>query len=90
MLLKQNEAGQLSPWVQDDKFAVPLSTVKMSKNKYADKLQPVPASFANALNKLEQQYKQIKYLQLWLPELEERYTYHSTTGFCQVQKQEVL
>lgn len=90
LLLKQNEAGQLSPWVQDDKFAVPLSTVKMSKNKYADKLQPVPASFANALNKLEQQYKQIKYLQLWLPELEERYTYHSTTGFCQVQKQEVL
>ncbi|MGR6503941.1 CRISPR-associated helicase Cas3' [Shewanella sp. Koi 1] len=90
LLLKQNDAGQLCPWVDDDSFAVPLSTVKMSKNKFADKLQPVPALFANAISKLEQQYKQIKYLQLWLPELEERYTYHSTTGFCQAQKQEVL
>jgi CRISPR-associated endonuclease/helicase Cas3 len=86
LLLKQNEAGQLIPWVQDEKFTVPLSTVKISKNKFADKLQPVPATFSTAISNLEQQYKQIKYLQLWLPELEENYTYHSTTGFCQVQK----
>lgn len=90
LLLKQNEAGQLAPWIDDEKFAVPLSIVKMSKHKFADKLQPIPATFANAVSQLEQQYQQIKYLQLWLPELEENYTYHSTTGFCQVQKQEVL
>ncbi len=90
LLLKQNEAGHLIPWIQDEKFAIPLSTVKVSKNKFADKLQPVPATFATAISNLEQQFKQIKYLQLWLPELEENYTYHSTTGFCQVQKQEAL
>jgi CRISPR-associated endonuclease/helicase Cas3 len=90
LLLKQNEAGELVTWIQDEKFAVALSTVKMSKHKFSDKLQPLPASFSNAISQLEQKYKQIKYLQLWLPEFEEHYTYHSTTGFCQVQKQEVL
>ncbi|MBV7315797.1 CRISPR-associated helicase Cas3' [Shewanella sp. NIFS-20-20] len=90
LLLKLNEAGQLAPWIDDEKFAVPLSTVKMSKHKFADKLQPIPATFANAVSQLEQQYQPIKYRQLWLPALDKNYTYHSTTGFCQVQKQEVL
>jgi CRISPR-associated endonuclease/helicase Cas3 len=39
---------------------------------------------------LIQQYKQAKYLQCWLPELDPNFTYHSTTGFCEQQKQEVL
>jgi CRISPR-associated endonuclease/helicase Cas3 len=90
LLLQQDSAGQLTPWVNDEKFALQLSTVKISKHKYADKLQLMPAELANAIESLEKQYRQIKYLQLWLPETDPDFTYHSTTGFCERQKQEVL
>ncbi|MGO4893178.1 CRISPR-associated helicase Cas3' [Flavobacterium sp. W21_SRS_FM6] len=83
LLLKQTTSGSLLPWNDDTQFAVQLSTVKLSKNKYADKLAPIPAHLESALALLEQRYKQIKYLQCWLPELDPNFIYHSTTGFCE-------
>ncbi|MDC2888533.1 CRISPR-associated helicase Cas3' [Psychrosphaera algicola] len=80
LLLKQVEKGNLIPWIKDDKFAVQLSTVKLSKNKYADKLMPIPEQFQPALEQLQQQYKYLQYMQVWLPELDPDFTYHPATG----------
>jgi CRISPR-associated endonuclease/helicase Cas3 len=90
LLLEQTNIGRLIPSIEDPKFAVQLSTLKLSKSKYADKLVPLPAYLEKAKVALIQQYKQAKYLQCWLPELDPNFTYHSTTGFCEQQKQEVL
>ena len=87
LLLKQADDGHLQPWVQDEKFAVQLSCVKLSKNKYADKLMPIPAQLSSAVESLKQRFKYIDYLQLWLPELDPCFTYHATTGFCELQKE---
>lgn len=90
LLLKQTATGQLIPWIDDSRFSVQLSTVKLSKNKYADKLVPIPLNLESALAVLEQRYRQIKYLQCWLPDLDPNFIYHSTIGFCEKQKQEEL
>ncbi len=90
LLLKQTETGQLVPWADGPLFALQFSTVKLSKNKYADKLATIPANLTQAESALKKQYRQAKYLQCWLPELDPNFTYHSTTGFCERQKQEVL
>ena len=90
LLLKQDVQGNLIPWVQDEKFAAQLSIVKLSKNKYADKLTPVPEHLLPAVDALKKQYRYIDFMQLWLPELDPYFTYHPTTGFCEQQKQEVL
>jgi CRISPR-associated endonuclease/helicase Cas3 len=89
LLLKQTDTGRLLPWIEDPKFAVQLSTIKLSKNKYADKLVPLPNYLEQAKAALIQQYKQVNYLQCWLPELDPNFTYHSTTGFCEQQRQEI-
>ncbi|WP_438864534.1 CRISPR-associated helicase Cas3' [Neptunicella sp.] len=90
LLLKQNASGALVPWIEDEKFAVQLSTVKLSKNKYADKLLPIPEQLSSAVEVLKQQYKYIDYLQLWLPECDPNFAYHPTTGFCEIQKEDLL
>jgi len=90
LLLRQTKSGQLTPWVDAQKFGVQLSTVKLSKNKYADKLVPLPTHLQQEKLVMERQYPQIKYMQCWLPEQDLNFTYHSTTGFCEQQKQEVL
>ncbi len=79
LLLKRIHDGQIIPWVDASQFSVQLSTVKLSKNKYADKLTPLPAQLEIAL---KQQYPQVKYLQCWLPEQDPKFAYHTTTGFC--------
>ncbi|NRN30692.1 CRISPR-associated helicase Cas3' [Photorhabdus heterorhabditis] len=83
LLLKQTDSGQLVPWVNSAEFSVPLSTVKLSKNKYADKLAPIPTKLIPALNRLQQRYHQIKYLQPWLPDKDPNFTYSSIIGFCE-------
>lgn len=90
LLLKQDEGGNLLPWIKDEKFAVQLSTVKLSKNKYADKLKAIPEQFQTALEQLQQQYKYIQYMQVWLPELDPDFTYDPTTGFSETFKKETL
>lgn len=83
LLLKQDEKGNLTPWVDDEKFAVQLSTVKLSKNKYADKLILIPEHLQPALEHLYQQHKYLQYMQVWLPELDTNFTYHPITGFSE-------
>lgn len=90
LLLKQDEKGNLVPWIKDDKFAVQLSTVKLSKNKYADKLRSIPEQLQTALEQLQQQYKYLQYMQVWLPELDPDFTYHPSTGFSEKFKKETL
>ncbi|NHB88377.1 CRISPR-associated helicase Cas3' [Photorhabdus tasmaniensis] len=83
LLLKKTDSGQLVPWVNSAEFSVSLSTVTLSKNKYADKLAPIPRKLIPALNALQQRYHQIRYLQPWLPEQDPNFTYSSTMGFCE-------
>lgn len=90
LLLRQTPTGQLQPWVDVKQFALQLSTVKLSKNKYADKLAAVPNSLTQALQAFTLEFPHSKYLQLWLPELDPNFTYHPTTGFCETQQQEAL
>ena len=83
LLLTHNDNGDLQPWIQDDKFAVQLSTVKLAKDKYADQLVSIPEQLTPAIDQLKEQHKYIDYLQLWLPELDPNFTYHGKTGFCE-------
>lgn len=83
LLLKKGDSGQLVPWVNSDEFSVSLSTIKLSRNKYADKLAPIPTELIPALNALQQRYYQIRYLQPWLPDQDPNFTYSSTIGFCE-------
>jgi CRISPR-associated endonuclease/helicase Cas3 len=87
LLLRLTKEGKLEPWVNALEFAVQLSTVKLSKNKYADKLAPIPSYLEAAVEELTQRYRNIKYMQCWLPECDANFTYHSTTGFCEKQKE---
>jgi len=78
VLLLKEVNGELRPWAEAAEFSIPLSTVKLSKNKFADKLQKLPEAE-------EEQFKQknraAKYLQCWLPERDDSFKYNPTTGF---------
>lgn len=89
LLLKQTENGVIYPWNQDENFPVQLSTIKLAKNKYADKLMPIPEYLMPAVDELRQRHKYIDYLQLWLPELDPNFTYHGKTGFNEIRKEEL-
>ncbi|OKP00270.1 CRISPR-associated helicase/endonuclease Cas3 [Xenorhabdus eapokensis] len=81
LLVKLTESGELIPWVEDEKFPVQLSIVKISKNKFADKLQPIPESLSQAVEQLQDKFKSVKYLQIWLPESDPHFTYDPNIGF---------
>lgn len=81
LLLKQGLDGSLEPWVADDQFAIALSTVKVSKGSFADKLMDVPAKWQGDVERLEKRYRQIKYLQCWMPELDAQFAYDEKLGF---------
>lgn len=80
LLLKISDNEILVPWVEDEKFAVQLSTVKLSKNKYANKLALIPGTFEEPLRQLEKRYPQIKYMQCWCPEFDEHFLYEKKYG----------
>jgi CRISPR-associated endonuclease/helicase Cas3 len=81
LLLKQGLDGSLEPWVADDQFAIALSTVKVSKGSFADKLMAVPSKWQGDVERLEKRYSQIKYLQCWMPELDAQFAYDEKLGF---------
>ncbi|KDM91670.1 CRISPR-associated helicase/endonuclease Cas3 [Photobacterium galatheae] len=89
LLVRETSEGTLVPWVDDDRFAIALSTVKVAKATYADKLAPVPEHLQPAVEALQQRYRQIQFMTVWLPEQDPNFTYHATTGFCERQTQEV-
>jgi CRISPR-associated endonuclease/helicase Cas3 len=81
LLLKQGPNGMLQTWIEDGQFSVALSTVKVQKNKYANKLVSIPEKFQSSLDALEKRYPQIKYLQCWMPELDAQFAYDEKLGF---------
>lgn len=83
LLLRVGVSGGLFPWVGDERFTVQLSTVKLSKNKYADKLAALPDKYEAELAALTKRYPQIKYMKCWCPELDARFIYSATTGFAE-------
>ncbi|MDO6581494.1 CRISPR-associated helicase Cas3' [Photobacterium sp. 2_MG-2023] len=89
LLVRETPAGALVPWVDDDRFAIALSTAKVAKTTYADKLAPVPEHLQHAVEALQQRYRQVQFMTVWLPEQDPNFTYHATTGFCERQTQEV-
>ncbi len=89
LLVRETKAGQLVPWIDDPRFAVALSTVKVAKTTYADKLIPIPNHLQPALGVLQQRYRQTEFMTVWLPESDTNFTYHSTTGLCECHTQEV-
>jgi CRISPR-associated endonuclease/helicase Cas3 len=88
VVFKTTDDGELIPWAGNGKFAIQLSTVKLAKNSYADKLQPFPESLETQRNKVETRYRQMKYRQCWLPDTDPLFTYQATVGFCKRQEQE--
>jgi len=60
-----------------------MSTVKLSKNKYAEKLQPIPERLLNAEVELKKKYTRAKYLQCWLVDGDEHYSYDKLKGFIE-------
>lgn len=81
VLLKKTENNDLIFWVDDERFGLPLSTVKLSKNKYADKLAGIPTYLESALQELQKKHKYMEYLQVWLAEADPVFTYDAVTGF---------
>ncbi|MDX7992103.1 CRISPR-associated helicase Cas3' [Xenorhabdus littoralis] len=81
LLVKLTETGELIPWVNDEKHPVQFSTLKLPKNKFADKLQPIPESLSKAVEQLQNKFKSVKYLQIWLPEIDPNFTYDPNIGF---------
>ncbi len=88
VLLKTTDNGRLTLWVEDEKFAVQLSTVKLIKHTCADKLQPFPDSLEDQRKILENHYHQLKFRQCWLPEMDPLFDYQPTRGFCKRQEQQ--
>lgn len=83
VLLKKTATNDLAFWVDDPRFAIPLSTVKLSKNKYAEKLAKTPSYLESALQELQKNNKHMEYLQAWLPEEDPNFTYNSIMGFSE-------
>ncbi|CDG20176.1 conserved hypothetical protein (Similar to unknown protein YgcB of Escherichia coli) [Xenorhabdus poinarii G6] len=88
LLVRLTESGELMPWINDEKFPVQLSTIKVAKNKFADKLQPVPESLSQAVQRLQEKFKSVKYLQIWLPEHDPNFTYDPNMGLYGPAQQE--
>jgi CRISPR-associated endonuclease/helicase Cas3 len=85
LLLKRDDAGQLRPWADTEEFAIQLSTLKLSKNKYADKLVRLEEAEEETF---KAQHRKAKYLQCWVPEDDRNFTYHPATGFCEQQQKD--
>ncbi|MCZ2721464.1 CRISPR-associated helicase Cas3' [Marinomonas sp. 15G1-11] len=87
LLLKRNGDGQLEPRVSHPKFAVQLSTLKISKNKYAAKLTQLSEDEGDDL---AQRYPSSKYLQSWLPEGDTEFEYNNRFGFKETNNKDML
>lgn len=87
LLLKRNISGKLEPRVDHPKFSVQLSTLKISKNKYAAKLSQLSE---DEQDDLTQRYPSSKYLQSWLPEDDTEFEYNDRFGFKETNNKDML
>ncbi|GAB3029545.1 CRISPR-associated helicase Cas3' [Bowmanella dokdonensis] len=80
LVLKLSEEGRLLPIFPDAKHPVALSTVKLEKRKTADCLAGIPEHLEKPLTDLQQRFPAIKFLQCWLPELDNQFSYCEYKG----------
>ncbi|SBS27680.1 CRISPR-associated endonuclease/helicase Cas3 [Marinomonas aquimarina] len=78
LLLKRDSKGELVPYADQPKFAVPLSTFKVLKSKFADQLTQISEEEKLAL---ETRYPSAKYLQPWLASDDPSFSYSDVFGF---------
>ena len=90
LLLKTTETGALISLVSDPMFGIQLSTVKLSKRKFADNLAPTPKNLESALELFQQRIPKTKYMQVWIPEIDQKFTYSPNIGFCERQELEEI
>jgi len=81
LLLKEDKQDHLEPLVGKSDLAVQLSTVKIPKNKFADKLQPIPVCLHKAEQQLKERFKRSKHIQCWIPASDPNFGYESSIGF---------
>ncbi|WP_196161086.1 CRISPR-associated helicase Cas3' [Reinekea sp. G2M2-21] len=89
LLVRLNERNEIEPWVGSQKNAIALSTVKLAKHKFADRLAAIPEKLEPALDKFKAHHKAAKYLQCWLPELDPDFSYSPNRGFSSQTNKEV-
>ncbi|MGO3346253.1 MAG: CRISPR-associated helicase Cas3' [Marinomonas sp.] len=87
LLLKRDVNGKLKPRIDHLQFAVQLSTLKLSKNKYAAKLTQLSEQ---EHDEFVSTYRAAKYLQAWLPEEDKRFEYRDTFGFKEMNDKDIL
>jgi CRISPR-associated endonuclease/helicase Cas3 len=83
VLLKKTANNGLTFWVDDQRFGLALSTVKLSKNKYGDNLAEIPADLEPALLELQRKNKYMEYQRVWIPDEDPAFTYDAVMGFSE-------
>lgn len=83
VLLKKTADRGLAFWVDDQRFGLALSAVKLSKKKYADNLAQIPAYLEPALLALQKKNKYMEYQRVWIPEEDTAFTYDAVMGFSE-------
>lgn len=83
VLLKKTTNNGLAFWVDDQRFGLALSTVKLSKKKYGDNLAQVPAALEPALLELQNKNKYMEYQRVWIPAEDPTFTYDAVMGFSE-------
>lgn len=83
VLLKKTANNDLAFWVDDQRFGLALSTVKLSKKKYGDNLAHIPADCEPALLELQKKNKYMEYQRVWIPEEDPAFTYDAVMGFSE-------
>ncbi len=83
VLLKKTANNGLAFWVDDQRFGLALSTVKLSKKKYGDNLAQVPTVLESALLELQNKNKYMEYQRVWIPDEDPVFTYDTVMGFSE-------
>lgn len=83
VLLKKTANNDLAFWVDDQRFGLALSTVKLSKKKYGDNLAQIPVDLEPALLELQKKNKYMEYQRVWIPEEDPAFTYDAVMGFSE-------
>ncbi|SFX34156.1 CRISPR-associated helicase/endonuclease Cas3 [Marinospirillum alkaliphilum] len=80
LVLKKDSEDQLLLWAEGQPHAVQQSLVKLPKNTYAAKLAALSATDQLAYEQMQVRWPMLRYLQPWLPERDERFSYSPLAG----------
>ncbi|OXS14527.1 CRISPR-associated helicase/endonuclease Cas3 [Zobellella denitrificans] len=87
LVLKLDPQGRLQLWAEGKPYALQNSIVKLAKQRFADKLTPLPSQLAAAFDAISQRYRQAKFLQPWLPEQDSQFGYSTELGVFETNKE---